>query len=80
MKAVGTRLTAIWLVIFSLLAMPAFATERPTTAAVIDDWYKLVLNLVRHTPTYSPPVASRAFAYLGITAYEANASGNPTLK
>ncbi|QLF69098.1 vanadium-dependent haloperoxidase [Peteryoungia desertarenae] len=80
MKAVARRLPAMWLVIFSLLAMPAAASERLTTAMVIDDWYKLVLNLVRHTPTYSPPVASRAFAYLGITAYEANASGNPALK
>jgi hypothetical protein len=38
---------------------------------VLQKWYGLVLQLVRHTPTYSPPVASRAFAYLGVTAYEA---------
>ncbi|MFO1033812.1 MAG: vanadium-dependent haloperoxidase [Hyphomicrobiales bacterium] len=42
--------------------------------------YELVLNLVRHTATYSPPVASRAFAYTGITAYEATASGDASLK
>jgi hypothetical protein len=47
--------------------------------AVIDGWYALVLELVRHTPTYSPPVASRAFAYLGITAWEATAAANPAL-
>ena len=32
-------------------------------------WYRMSLELVRHTPTYTPPVASRAFAYIGITAY-----------
>jgi hypothetical protein len=44
---------------------PAIAAEQ-----VLQDWYRLVLMLVRHTPTYSPPVASRAFAYLGITVHE----------
>jgi len=38
-----------------------------------------VLDLVRHTATYSPPVASRAFAYLGVIAYEATASGRNDL-
>jgi len=38
---------------------------------ILQDWYRLILELVRHTATYSPPVASRAFAYVGITAYEA---------
>ncbi len=46
---------------------------------VVQGWYGLVLKLVRHTPTYSPPVASRAFAYLGVTAYEAAASGDPAM-
>ena len=45
----------------------------------IRDWYRLTLELVRHTPTYSPPVASRAFAYLGVTAFEALASGDDRL-
>lgn len=43
-------------------------------------WYSLALKLVRHTPTYSPPVASRSFAYLGITAFEAVASGTDKLQ
>ena len=46
---------------------------------VMLQWYKLVLELVRHTPTYSPPVASRAFAYLGVTGYEVMASGRPEM-
>ena len=44
------------------------------------NWYRLVLELVRHTPTYSPPVASRAFAYIGITGYEAVASAEPDMQ
>jgi hypothetical protein len=40
-------------------------------------WYKLALELVRHTPGYAPPVASRAFAYLGVTLHEAVAPGLP---
>lgn len=54
-------------------AWPAFAAS--DARGVLLNWYKLVLELVRHTATYSPPVASRAFAYLGITAYEVLASG-----
>ena len=46
-----------------------------TPEGVLDARYSLVLNLVRHTATYSPPVASRAFAYFGVIGYEAIASG-----
>lgn len=47
---------------------------------VLRTWYKASLELVRHTATYSPPVASRAFAYLGITAFEAAAGGSVALQ
>lgn len=55
------------------VAFPRFAVAASGTTAsgVIHDWYRLVLELVRHTATMSPPVASRAFAYLGIAAWEA---------
>jgi PAP2 superfamily len=65
--------------------MMAAAMALPARAGTADAgdilrmWYKLVLELTRHTPTYSPPVASRAFAYIGVTAYEAIASGSQTL-
>lgn len=58
-----------------LFATGASAQERPGADEVLHNWYRMVLELVRHTPTYSPPVASRAFAYLGVTAYEAAAGG-----
>lgn len=75
MKAVGTRLVALCFIIVALAMQPVQAA--PVGAdKVMRDWYRLILELVRHTPTYSPPVASRAFAYLGVTAYEALASGD----
>lgn len=60
---------------FALLAQ----SERPDQARVIRVWYDLTLDLVRHTPTYTPPVASRALGYIGVTTFEATASGDSTL-
>ena len=61
-----------------LVAGPAQA-GRKTPEQVVSNWYRLVLELVRHTPTYSPPVASRAFAYFGVTMFEATATGSRDL-
>ncbi|WP_246780348.1 vanadium-dependent haloperoxidase [Rhizobium sp. AQ_MP] len=78
MKAVGKRLMALCFIMLALALQPAYAS---TVGAdkVMRDWYRLILELVRHTPTYSPPVASRAFGYLGVTAYEALASGDRSM-
>ncbi len=65
---------------FSAAFRTAQADQPHTPQAVLCNWYKLVLKLVRHTPTYSPPVASRSFAYLGITAFEAAAGGSEELR
>lgn len=46
-------------------------------ADLLRNWYGLVLRLVRHTATYSPPVAARAFGYLGVAAYETVAQATP---
>jgi hypothetical protein len=66
-----------------MLALPvlgagaaAAAEPRDRIAAeIVQTWYRLILELVRHTPTYSPPVASRAFGYVGVALYEVVASG-----
>jgi hypothetical protein len=47
------------------------------TAAVPAAWFELALELVRATPGFSPPVASRAFGYTGVTLYEALVPGMP---
>ncbi len=60
----------------SLLAAGAPAARRPPgpgryPADVPAAWFDLALTLVRTTPGFSPPVAARAFAYAGVTLYEA---------
>src|SRR5271165_3466027 len=72
----GLGLLLAMLLLWSGFSTHAFADAfRPTPEAVLDARYRLVLDLVRHTATYSPPVASRAFAYFGVIGYEATASG-----
>lgn len=65
--------------VYGFTPSPAGAQAAPPAAQVVQRWYGLILELVRHTPTYSPPVASRAFAYLGVAAYEAVAGGQTRL-
>lgn len=65
------------LVLFT--SAPSFAAA-PTPQNVILSWYGLINTLVRHTATYSPPVAARAYAYLGVMTYESVASGSDNLQ
>jgi len=44
-------------------------------AEIASAWFDLALELVRTTPGFSPPVASRAFGYAGTTLYEAIVPG-----
>jgi hypothetical protein len=65
-----------------LLGAPARAAARFPGAAeygadVATAWCDRALALVRTTPGYSPPVASRAFGYAGVTLYEALLPGMP---
>lgn len=75
------RMVASFLILALALAGAVPSARAGDSSAVdpIRDWYRLTLELVRHTPTYSPPVASRAFAYLGVTAFEALATGDERL-
>jgi len=60
------------------IALPAQARDAAGLQRdVLFGWYDLVLELVRHTPTYSPPVAARAFAYVGVISHEAQAALDP---
>ena len=56
-------------------SLPLSANAAVGATDVVQTWYRLVLELVRHTATYSPPVAARAFAYMGVAGYEAAAVG-----
>ncbi len=46
-------------------------------AEVATAWFDLQLKLVRETGGFTPPVAARAFAYTGVTLYEAVVPGMP---
>lgn len=47
------------------------------TAEVATYWFKVIAQLARRSPGFTPPVAARAFAYAGVTLYEAVAPGMP---
>lgn len=63
-----------------ILAGAAQAQARDDRSEVLGTWYRMILELVRHTPTQTPPVASRAFAYTALIAYEATATGSDRLQ
>ena len=56
-------------------ARPAPAGDFDATVATA--WFDEILALIRTTPGFSPPVASRAIGYAGVTLYEAILPGLP---
>ena len=70
--------TVLLLLVWTAGAVHAAAPDARATEAV-RNWYRLILELVRHTATYSPPVAARSFAYIGTAAYESVAAGSENL-
>lgn len=46
-------------------------------AHVATEWFKLLVQLVKRAPGFTPPVAARAFGYTGVTLYEAVVTGMP---
>lgn len=46
-------------------------------ADVATAWFDYALTLIQHTAGFSPPVASRALGYAGVTLYEALVPGMP---
>jgi hypothetical protein len=62
---------------FAAFAAPADAADPRET---LHAWHRMALELTRHTATYSPPVASRAYAYMGVAAFEVVASGSDKLQ
>ncbi|MEN9539242.1 MAG: hypothetical protein RLZZ126_1477 [Pseudomonadota bacterium] len=56
------------------------AAAKPAAAyssAVATEWFQLALLLTQQTPGFSPPVAARALAYMGIAFYESMVPGMP---
>jgi hypothetical protein len=83
MNAIRKTVAMAMVVALAWFSAPVAATAQSDTAGseeVLRTWYQLILELVRHTPTYSPPVASRSLAYVGVTAFEAVATGSDELR
>lgn len=57
--------------------LPGCTVASAYDATLPTAWMQLSLQLVRQTPGYSPPVAARAFGYIGVTLYEAVVPGMP---
>jgi hypothetical protein len=72
--------TLVILVLATCLYVTGASADTAPPQEVFRSWYRLALELVRHTATYTPPVASRSFAYMSIAAFEAAASGSTTLQ
>jgi hypothetical protein len=72
------RIVAFLLIV--LVSLHSVTASASPSDEILRKWYGLSLSLIRHTATYSPPVASRALAYLGVTSFEAVASGSPKLQ
>jgi membrane-associated phospholipid phosphatase len=58
-------------------ASVATRTADTYSAAVATEWTSLALSLTQQTPGFSPPVAARAFGYLGLALYESIVPGMP---
>ena len=62
----------------SVPVMAGARSRQPDPAGeVATAWADLSLMLVQSTPGFTPPVASRAFAYWGITLYQSVVDGSP---
>ncbi|MCB0149930.1 MAG: vanadium-dependent haloperoxidase [Caldilineaceae bacterium] len=76
-----------WALIAALLLIPApiRAQDGESTLpnagsydhSVATAWFDLMTELVRQAPGFTPPVASRAMGYAGVTLYEAIVPGMP---
>jgi membrane-associated phospholipid phosphatase len=82
----GRRVLWFGLALSAWCVTPTQAQTTPSTSApppsaysanVATEWFQLALTLTQQTPGFSPPVASRAFAYLGLALYESTVPGMP---
>ncbi|MBK7426487.1 MAG: phosphatase PAP2 family protein [Saprospiraceae bacterium] len=82
---------SVLLSIFLLLTMISCKRDEPDLVAtkeltssfenkVVVEWHELLLEIERFTPGYLPPVAARAYGYIGLAAYETVVSGIPGYK
>ena len=79
------QVPCVFLALATSVYLPSVQAQTPVVAkpasayssGVVYDWYFLALQLIQQTPGFSPPVASRALGYMGLTLYEAVVPGMP---
>ncbi|MGH9177887.1 MAG: vanadium-dependent haloperoxidase [Acidimicrobiales bacterium] len=74
--AAGAAATAPFRLAWAAAAPPR-VTPHDEDGAVVVAWIGMARSLVRATPGFTPPVASRAFGYAGVALYEAVVPGMP---
>jgi hypothetical protein len=57
------------------VAYASLPSAESSEADVATAWYDLTLRLIRQTPGFTPPVASRALAYTGLSLFESVVPG-----
>ncbi len=73
-----SALLIINLTVGCALIQPAPSNNQPDNDALVATaWMQLYLYLIQQTEGFTPPVASRALGYAGITLYEALVPGLP---
>ena len=76
----ATLLVSPWLLHAQSPVVAPIVAAKPASgysANVPTEWFALVLQITQQTPGFSPPVASRALAYLGLALYESVVPGMP---
>ncbi len=70
--------------ILGLMIAARAQTAQPSAQALetrtVFTWFRIALELTRHTATYMPPVAARTFGYMGVALYEITAAQSSTLR
>jgi membrane-associated phospholipid phosphatase len=61
-------------------AQTTSSQTQPIETRVVYTWFRLALELTRHTATYMPPVAARTFGYLGVALFETTAAQSSQLR
>jgi membrane-associated phospholipid phosphatase len=77
--AIAVACSSAWLVPARAQA-PVAPQAKPAaaySANLATEWFQLALLLTQQTPGFSPPVAARALAYLGLALYESVLPGMP---
>ena len=79
-KIVLSLIAALILGLMIARAQTAQPQAQPLETRTVFTWFRIALELTRHTPTYMPPVAARTFGYMGVALYEITAAQSSTLR